>query len=184
MTNGARKFDGGKPPVVTGFMWRWPRAIKEVAKVSAVGAEKYDVVLPDNNCLNVPDGYNRYANAIGRHLLDMAIDGPMNIEKGGSLPPEGREVYHLAQMIWDGLTVLERYLIDQEAETRKTAVVEAQQKEIARGPLTTSDPRQLFLDSLDQTPEASERSLPTIDWSRSEKEPSVPTGNVGRFRAT
>lgn len=114
MNKGARKFDDGKPPVVTGFMWRWPRAIKEVAKVSAVGAEKYDVVLPDNNCLNVPNGFNRYANAIGRHLLAMAIDGPMNTEKGGSLPPEGRGVYHLAQLIWNAMTVLERYLIDQE----------------------------------------------------------------------
>jgi hypothetical protein len=114
LTNGARKFDGGKPPITTGLLWRFPRAVKEVAKVSAVGAEKYEVTLPDDNCLRVENGFNRYADAIARHLVDRAIDGPMNNEKGGALPPEGRDVRHLAQLIWDGFTCLEIELIEEE----------------------------------------------------------------------
>lgn len=114
MANGARKFDDGKAPITTGLLWRFPRAVKEVAKVSAVGAEKYEVTLPDDNCLRVENGFNRYADAIARHLVDRALEGPMNNEKGGALPPEGRDVRHLAQLIWDGLTCLEIELIEEE----------------------------------------------------------------------
>ena len=118
--NGARKFDSGKAPITTGLLWRFPRAIKEVAKVSAVGAEKYEVTLPDDNCLRVENGFNRYADAIARHLVDRIIDGPINNEKGGALPPEGRNVRHLAQLIWDGLTCLEIELIDEETTKEAT----------------------------------------------------------------
>lgn len=113
MANGARKFDNDKAPVTTGVFWRFPRALMEVAKVSKLGAEKYEVVLPDNNCLNVENGFNRYADADGRHLLLRAIE-VMNTEKGGALPPEGVNIRHLAQHAWDALCILEMELIEEE----------------------------------------------------------------------
>lgn len=114
MSNGARKFDQGKPPVMTGCFLRFPRAMIEIAKVSALGAEKYDVVLPDSGFLNVENGIARYTDAHGRHLLDRVIKGEWNTETGGNLPKEGRRVRHLAQAAWDILTVLERTLIEEE----------------------------------------------------------------------
>jgi hypothetical protein len=115
--NGARKFDNEKAPVTTGVFWRFPRALMEIAKVSAVGAEKYEVVLPDNHCLQVDNGFNRYADADGRHLLLVAIEGKWNTEKGGALPEEGRKVRHLAQHAWDALTILEMELLAEEKAT-------------------------------------------------------------------
>ena len=123
MANGARKYDNDKAPVTTGVFWRFPRALMEVAKVSKLGADKYEVVLPDNNCLNVENGFNRYADADGRHLLQRAIE-VMNTEKGGALPPEGVQIRHLAQHAWDALCILEMELI--EAEKVKTTELDLQ----------------------------------------------------------
>lgn len=118
MTNGARKFDQEKAPVTTGVLWRFPRALLEVSKVSQLGADKYEVTLPDNNCLNVENGFYRYANAQGRHLLQRWIDGKWNIETGGALEEGGRRIRHLAQNAWDALMILELELLEEEKATK------------------------------------------------------------------
>jgi hypothetical protein len=152
--------------------------------VSAVGAEKYEVTLPDDNCLRVEDGFNRYANAIARHLIDRAIDGPMNNEKGGALPPEGRDVRHLAQLIWDGLTCLEIELIEEEKASqsyeelsKNCSIVVLEETAEARqswwdspSTLTTPSPHPPLNDSPAQLPLGLEDSSPKFDsdWQMGE----------------
>lgn len=113
--DGAIKYDAGKPAVVRGVLARFPRALLEIAKVSAIGCEKYDLPPDDINFMNVPDGYGRYTDAAGRHLLAELMDGHWNVEHGGALPSEGRAVLHAAQLAWCALARLEILLRDQGA---------------------------------------------------------------------
>ena len=106
MTAGARKDDAGKPPVYNGFIAYFPRAIKEVAKVSAYGLSKYEAEWTDKGWQKVDRGQERYADALGRHMCDMAIEGVVNHEDGG--------VAHDAQQAWDALAKLELRLIAEE----------------------------------------------------------------------
>jgi hypothetical protein len=110
MTTGARKLDEGKPPVMRGVLLRFPRAILEIARVSAAGTTKYGVPISDVEYKNVPDGEGRYLDALGRHLIEEAIHGPTNTETGGELPGGGVVLLHAAQAAWDALARLEIYL--------------------------------------------------------------------------
>jgi hypothetical protein len=104
---GAKKFDDGKLPVMRGVFLRFPRAMMEIARVSQAGTTKYEVPISDMNYADVEDGHGRYTDALGRHLLGEAIDGPVNTEKGGALPPDGVKLLHAAQAAWDSLARLE-----------------------------------------------------------------------------
>ncbi len=63
------KFDEGKSPVTRGALHYFPRAIRAIARLSAIGAKKYSW----KGWESVPDGINRYSDAIGRH--ELAIEG-------------------------------------------------------------------------------------------------------------
>ena len=92
------KLDAGKPRpglVLKGFR----RALMEVAKVGTMGARKYS----DNGWEHVPDGFNRYTDAMWRHLLEEGLD-----EESG-LP-------HLAHAAWNILAVLELMVREDEEE--------------------------------------------------------------------
>ncbi|MCK9466208.1 MAG: DUF5664 domain-containing protein [Thiopseudomonas sp.] len=79
------KHDHGKPRPDLIFI-AMARALLEVSKVAAMGAEKYD----DDNWLIVDDALKRYRDAKGRHLLLGAT--------------------HLAHEAWNALAVLELHL--------------------------------------------------------------------------
>jgi len=111
---GAKKYDEGKVAFVRGCLARFPRALMEVAKVSAVGCRKYDLPLDDTDFLDVPDGHGRYTDALGRHLIKERTEGNVSIETGGALPPEGVETRHDAQVAWNALARLEIKLIEEE----------------------------------------------------------------------
>jgi hypothetical protein len=64
------KLDAGKLPVTQGAIQYFPLALLEVARLSLLGAEKYSW----SGYLSVSDGYNRYSNALGRHLLREAVE--------------------------------------------------------------------------------------------------------------
>lgn len=117
-----KKLDEGKAPVMTGVFLLFPRSMYELAKVSKLGADKYGVTLPDDNFLYVENGANRYMDAHGRHLLERQIRGDLHTETGGELPPEGVEVSHLTQSVWDGLCVLERTLKDKETSQTDSTI--------------------------------------------------------------
>jgi len=58
------KLDAGKPSLYRGVVCYFPRALERVAEVSAFGANKYTW----GGWRSVPDGYNRYSDALSRHL--------------------------------------------------------------------------------------------------------------------
>jgi hypothetical protein len=71
-----------------------------VASVSAAGAKKYSW----KGWEDVPDGVSRYSDALGRHIVNLSIDGPFDAD--GFL--------HRAQIAWNALASLELYLREQE----------------------------------------------------------------------
>lgn len=91
---GAIKYDGGKSPVYRGAVSYFPRAIREVAAISAFGASKYAW----KGWENVSDGYNRYSDAMVRHLT---YEG-----EGEVLDPDSG-LLHAAHCSWNSLARLE-----------------------------------------------------------------------------
>jgi hypothetical protein len=91
-----KKDDKNKPPVFEGVLEYFPLAILEIAKVSAMGAQKYDW----GNWVHVQDGYKRYTSALCRHLVgkgDLDFDDESNL-------------LHAAHVAWNSLARLELIL--------------------------------------------------------------------------
>ena len=89
------KLDAGKVRlglVLGGFR----NALVEVGKVGTFGAAKYS----DNGWLEVPNGEERYTDALFRHLLG---DEEVDSESG---------LLHLAHACWNLLAVLELHLLE------------------------------------------------------------------------
>lgn len=101
VSKGAIKYDGGKPPIFRGALAYFPRAIGAVAAVSAFGASKYAW----KGWEGVPDGFNRYSDAMVRHL---AYEG-----EGEVLDPDSG-LLHASHTAWNALARLELLLRDQE----------------------------------------------------------------------
>jgi hypothetical protein len=98
------KLDAGKAPVLRGAFQYFPRALEHVARVSAKGAAKYAW----NGWEDVPDGFNRYSDAMGRHILKEITEGDYDIADTGEL--------HAAQVAWNALARLELKLREQEQQ--------------------------------------------------------------------
>lgn len=89
------KQDAGKEPVRL-VLHLMPRAVLAIAKVAAYGAEKYT----EDGWLQVPNGINRYTDAMFRHALREGIE--QRDEESGLL--------HAAQTAWNALARLELML--------------------------------------------------------------------------
>lgn len=87
------KLDAGKPRlslVLLGF----PHALTLVGEVGTYGAKKYT----DNGWVSVPNGIERYSDAMLRHLLEEAIGPDIDRES---------ELLHAAHVAWNALARLE-----------------------------------------------------------------------------
>jgi hypothetical protein len=93
---GGAKLDAGKikPRLVLGS---FARALREVSKVGTIGAAKYT----DDGWVKVPDGFDRYTDAMLRHWLD---------EQSGEEKDKDTGLLHMAHMAWNVLARLELYL--------------------------------------------------------------------------
>ncbi len=91
------KMDAGKAPITQGVLQYFPRALVAVSNVSLFGANKYAW----KGWEKVPDGINRYSDALGRHLLAEVIDGPIDDET---------QLLHASQVAWNALARLELML--------------------------------------------------------------------------
>jgi Domain of unknown function (DUF5664) len=94
---GAVKYDAGKSPIFRGGLGYFPRAISRVASVSNFGATKYAW----DGWRQVPDGLNRYTDAMVRHLAAEA--------EGEVLDPDSG-LLHAAHVAWNALARLELIL--------------------------------------------------------------------------
>ena len=101
IASGAIKYDGGKTPIFRGAVSYFPRAIEAVASVSAFGASKYAW----KGWESVPDGFNRYSDALVRHL---AYEG-----KGEVVDPDSG-LLHAAHSAWNALARLELLIKERE----------------------------------------------------------------------
>ena len=101
IATGAIKYDGGKAPIFRGAISYFPRAIESVAAVSLFGATKYAW----KGWENVDDGYNRYSDAMVRHL---AYEG-----KGEVLDPDSG-LLHASHAAWNALARLELLIRERE----------------------------------------------------------------------
>lgn len=88
-----------KPCPVQGVLSLFPRAILEIARVSALGAEKYGVPLDAVDYRSVPNASAVYREAELRHMLAEITEGEYNSKDGGML--------HKAQKAWNALADLE-----------------------------------------------------------------------------
>jgi hypothetical protein len=84
------KHDEGKPLVLKGFLRQFPLAIEAVARVSEFGAEKYTW----GGWETVPEGVERYGEALARHLLQEGYDAESNM-------------VHAAHAAWNAMARLE-----------------------------------------------------------------------------
>ena len=91
------KLDSGKIKVLKGALQYFPRALIEVAKVSEFGASKYSW----KGWENVPDGIERYGDALVRHLVAEEIEGEMTEDSG---------LLHASHIAWNALARLELML--------------------------------------------------------------------------
>lgn len=91
------KLDAGKAPVLRGVLGYFPRALVAVAEVSAAGARKYTW----GGWASVPDGAERYGDALARHIVSENIDGPRD---------KDTELLHAAHAAWNALARLELLL--------------------------------------------------------------------------
>lgn len=96
------KADAGKPRVglVTGG---FPRALLAVSDLATKGAAKYT----ENGWREVDNGFKRYTDALGRHLLKEGI------EKYDS-DPKMAGVLHATQVAWNALARLELLLMEED----------------------------------------------------------------------
>lgn len=101
-----KKLDVGKSPVTRGVLWYFPRALLAVADVSAYGVKKYDLAYEDKDWMKVPDGFGRYADAEGRHLIKQSIH-PVDKESN---------LRHIQMEAWNALAKLELTLIELEKD--------------------------------------------------------------------
>lgn len=97
------KLDSGKAPVARGVLQYFPKALREVALLSEFGANKYAW----KGWEEVPDGVNRYSDAMARHLLD-ETEGPLDDGPGGS------GLLHATAVAWNALARLELMLREEE----------------------------------------------------------------------
>lgn len=88
------KDDKGKP--MAGVLLDFSRALQSVVDVGTYGAKKK---YTRTGWTTVPEGSQRYLDAMMRHLLAMDVD-PDGLDKETGLP-------HLAHLAWNALAVLE-----------------------------------------------------------------------------
>lgn len=99
------KLDAGKAPIYQGVLEYFPRAISAVALLSLYGANKYSW----KGWEAVPDGFNRYSDALARHMTKEGIEGPVDLDAKND-PKFPAEILHATQVAWNALARLELYL--------------------------------------------------------------------------
>ena len=105
MSTDDMKYDGGKPKAGTLYEY-FPNAINAVNEVSTFGAKKYE----RGSFVDVPNGEERYNDAMHRHLISEQQGEVLDSESG---------LRHAAHAAWGALCRLEfqlRELKDDQAK--------------------------------------------------------------------
>jgi hypothetical protein len=121
------KLDAGKAPVLRGVIQYFPRALMAVSEVSAHGAAKYTW----KGWEDVPDGIERYGDALARHLVKEAM-GPLDEDSG---------FLHAAHAAWNALLRLELILRAQEEQTASQQTKQVDNEKTEQSPVEMKDER-------------------------------------------
>lgn len=114
-TDGA-KLDAGKPRICIFFDEYFPHAIEAVTQISTFGAIKYS----PGGWKSVPDGYNRYTEAMRRHYSAVCK---------GEMFDDETKLPHDYQIAWNALARLEialregKYEIETDSDIKSDAEV-------------------------------------------------------------
>mgnify|MGYP001550690875 CR=1 FL=1 len=100
----------------TYVLFRFPRALLEVARASEFGFEKYkaDPVTYKTAYRQFDFGYDRgaaYRDKIVGHLVKEELEGPINHEDA--------DLLHMAQVAWNALAAIEVYLASRDAAPKE-----------------------------------------------------------------
>lgn len=102
------KADAGKPDC--GLLGMFGRALTDVARLATAGADKYS----RGGWISVPDGFNRYTGAMGRHYFKE--DRQLYDDDPELLKYLDKPILHATQVAWNSLARLELLLIKLEKE--------------------------------------------------------------------
>ena len=92
--DGGAKLDAGKNRISLLFMQYFPNAIDAITSISEFGARKYS----PGGWKKVPDGYQRYTDAMGRHYL---------ADCKGEIFDDETKLPHDYQIAWNALARIE-----------------------------------------------------------------------------
>lgn len=103
------KLDAGKSPILRGVIQYFPRATMAKALLSAYGANKYAW----KGWESVPDGIERYGDALMRHLVKESTEGlwDLDIKNDPNFPAD---ILHATQVAWNADARLELLLRNME----------------------------------------------------------------------
>lgn len=101
-TSAALAAKQAKAPVAGGVVQLFPRSMHILAMLSKAGADKYGTTVSTIQFLDTPGAYELHTDAMVRHIVDEALEGPVNHKDGGAL--------HAAQAAWNALARLEVFL--------------------------------------------------------------------------
>ena len=72
------KHNEGKLPIYTVLKEQFPDAFLKVVERSLLGHEKYEKGNDWSNFRRLPNAYNEFSNALGRHLLEEGEDSQLD----------------------------------------------------------------------------------------------------------
>ena len=109
------KMDSGKVNLFTHLFTYFPRALESVCRVSEFGARKYTRM----GWASVPDGVDRYTDAMCRHISS---------EAKGVQTDSDSSLRHAAQVAWNALARLELMLQAEDAEELRQVELREEEK--------------------------------------------------------
>ena len=107
------KHDSGKSPVFRGVFKYFPKALKAVADISAMGAKKYSWGGWKDSATFAD--VHRFEDALGRHLLNEHVEGWYDPESN---------LLHAAHAAWNALAKLELLKEKEETQGEKSPLVD------------------------------------------------------------
>ncbi len=107
-----KKWDDGKSPMYQGLFQYFPDALNAVAQDSRYGAVKYNLTYNDVNWSRVEDGFNKYSDALVRHLGNEFKEGLWDLEAREL----GFDILHATMVAWNSLARLQILISDLKAK--------------------------------------------------------------------
>ncbi len=111
MSQAGKKWDDGKAPLYQGLFQYFPDALNAVSQDSRYGKVKYDLTYDDINWMRVEEGFNKYSDAMLRHVANEFKEGPWDLEA----QELGFDILHATMVAWNSLARLQLLITELKA---------------------------------------------------------------------